>query len=105
MLKVKVDNKLFRPSDIKRSSLYPGKIKKYLGWEAKYNLDNVIEYMIEKSFGFYYFKDGRLQHPLPLFKVEYSSTNFYSVNEGFRFSFGARAKLVMVGANFELQVK
>ena len=46
---LKVDNKLFRPSDIKRSSLYPGKIKKFLGWEAKYNLDNVIEYMIENN--------------------------------------------------------
>lgn len=46
---LKIDKRLFRPSDIERSSLNPKKINDQLGWKAKYNLDNVVKFMIENK--------------------------------------------------------
>ena len=47
---LKIDPNLIRPSDIKRSSLNPNKIYKNLGWKAKYDLRNIVEFMINEKF-------------------------------------------------------
>lgn len=46
---LKINEILFRPSDIKRSRLDPTKIKNKLGWEAKYSLENIVEFMINNK--------------------------------------------------------
>lgn len=47
---LKIDNNLKRPNDIDRSILDPTKISNELGWKAKYELENIIEFMIENNY-------------------------------------------------------
>ena len=41
------DNKLLRPSEIMVGSANPNKAKKLLGWEAKYDMHDIVKIMIE----------------------------------------------------------
>ena len=46
---LEIDDKLIRPSDIKRSSLSSQKIYNEIGWKAKFDLDNIVGFMIENK--------------------------------------------------------
>jgi GDPmannose 4,6-dehydratase len=46
-LLVEVDHKYFRPAEVDRLIGNPGKAKEKLGWEAKINLDELVERMVK----------------------------------------------------------
>ena len=46
---VSIDENLYRPTDISKNMGNPNKIKKQLGWKAKYSFHEMIKEIIEYS--------------------------------------------------------
>jgi len=46
---VDTSTNLFRPMDIAESYANPGKAAEKLGWQARYNLDDVVRFMADEK--------------------------------------------------------